>query len=128
MVVRISLKDALRERPTESGGPLSRGAPKRTYENGESITQRALRAVKSYNTNYPVTCQAMWDAATFRTFEFLTDMLTSPDPKERDQGKKWYEDFERKHGLQKCTMMLNESRRRAQQNWYADKTKGGKGK
>lgn len=121
MVVRVSLKEALRERPD---------APAKASGRKESTAGRAernLRLIKSYNTQFAVTCTSLWSAAEFRTFEFLTDMVTSPRADEREQGKKWYADFERKHGLQKCVAMLNESRRRAQQNWYASKEKGGKG-
>jgi len=70
-----------------------------------------------------VACRDFWTAKEFRTFERLTAMVCEPDMQARQRARRWLEDFVKKHGKDKCDMMLAEIRRRDEQEWFSEKSR-----
>jgi len=133
-VLAPSLRDAVRQRPGTS--------------EGETITQRALSTIRHWDgTTWvgpggtPLTrseihnanprnkkrakdlviVQDMWTAADFRTFDRLSAMACSSLQSDRQRGKDWLDRFIKKHGREKCDMMLAEIRRRDEVEWFSER-------
>jgi len=114
-MVTVSLKDALKFRPdgVTSYERVLRQNPK----------SKVSRLPAIWRGEASVICTPMWRPEDMRTFAFLTAMVCDADPKTRDQARTWLEQFQRKHGAEKCDMMLAELRRRDEEAWFADKVK-----
>ena len=129
MVIRVSLKEALRERPGAPGAP--KGTIRRYDGKGRVIElgkEAVDRAVRSLNYHATVTCTPMWEASDLRTFSHLVDMVAHPSPGvDRILAQSWLDNFKRKHGVEKCDMMLAELRRRDAAAWFKNSPNALKG-
>ena len=139
MQVTVSLKDALRERPSDAYR-LASGASREVvpYTQWTGTAQRALtdptwegrkksRLDKLDKAAAQLTIvKPFWTAAEFRSFERLSAMVCDPAMDVRQRARTWLKDFIDKHGKEKCDMMLAELRRRDELEWFKDgnRTKG----
>lgn len=132
--ITVSLKDALKQRP-ESKQPLHHvravldKIDRLAAQKGRSLTivtgngRSAPAERKYYGGSTPtVICTPMWRPEDFRTFDNLTAMSCSPSAVDQAMAEDLIRQFVRKHGVDKCDMMLAEIRRRDAQVWFS-KTK-----
>ena len=118
----ISLKDALDHRPGSDRTPLNPNRSSGTSTISEKIVT-TLADPTWWTGSW--SCTPMWTAQEFRTFERLTAMACSHLCRDRSRGKYWLEGFKKKHGHAKCSMMLDELRRRDEHEWFS-KSKNGR--
>lgn len=133
MVIRVSLKEALRERPGKPGR-LSQGYTKadaalisrrHTKADADWIVSRAVASLNAYRPQL-ITCRPMWEEADFRTYANLLEMVIHPtDGVPTIMAQSWLDGFKRKHGVEKCDMMLAELRRRDAQAFFDKKQRNG---
>jgi hypothetical protein len=112
VILTVSLKDALRERPgTSSYDPASwekrKGSvllPGHHYPTVVQAKPKQAPAVVSHD---------MWTVQEFRTFRALCDMAYSTinDPRSRHDANVYLKRFIEQHTKSKCDMMMAEIRR-----------------
>jgi hypothetical protein len=119
IIGRASLMDAVRH---DGPSRVATAVPVRRYPGHASgVSSEQFHRMIGVGTASNVICRPMWTEADFRTFDFLTQMVCAGDPKSRAQYAKWLDDFKRKHGAEKCDMMLAEIRRRDAQAYFKGK-------
>lgn len=125
MVITVSMKDALKMRPGASEDPFTRDKKGRVNGWQASFPLRAQDRLPelTYQPQPLVICTPMWKPEDFRAFRGLCDMVCSPDIETRMNAQAWLAQFKRKHGAEKCDMMLAEIRRLDADAWFKDKSK-----
>lgn len=126
-LITVSLKDAVKIRPDEPRFMSERDrvhyANPRNKLPAMWTGQPSRRREPSVQIADAVVSTPFWRPEDFRTFKGLTEMACARDPVMREQAAGWLRDFQRKHGVEKCDMMLGELRRQDAEVWFADKHK-----
>lgn len=116
----ISLKDATSNRP---GTPPRLPNLPTVQEDPITKWQKAMLKLANPMWTDGATSRPMWTPREFNTFERLVNMTCSHIHTERLKGKFWLQNFQRKHGKEKCDMMMAELRRLDEQEWFKDASK-----
>lgn len=115
MVITVSLKEALRERPSApQAHSRQNGTPAR-------LPRPNYELVPGKKGTYNVV--SLWTEQEFRTFRHLIERCASPRVSEAADGRVWLRRFKEQHGEEICDMMLAEIRRRDEIAWFKGKQK-----